>query len=105
MAEIVTFKTGHPLVGTWRDANRDYGTSVQFTIRAAGASFEVAGLDTGDGEELSISRVRWDGRILRFDSLVPSTAYRMEYVFEVVSPSEVQVRYTTCERWIRVGSV
>jgi hypothetical protein len=103
MAEIVTLTIGHPLVGTWRDADDDYGSTVQFTIRAAGATFEVAGLDTSDGEQLSISNVCWDGRVLRFDSFVPSTDHRVEYAFEVTLPSEVLVRYTKSERWVRAN--
>ena len=104
MADMVSFKTGHPLVGTWRDANDEWGTSVRFTIRAVGASFGVAGEDSNDGEVLAISNVRWDGRSLRFDSLVPSNGHRVEYAFEVVSPTEVQVRYTTSERWVRADT-
>jgi hypothetical protein len=101
MAEIVTLKTWHSLIGTWRDADEDYGSRIQFTIRAAGSAFEVAGVDTSDGEQLSISNVCWDGRVLRFDSFVPSTYHRVEYAFEVTSPSEVLVRYTRSERWVR----
>ena len=100
MAEIVTLKSGHPLIGTWRDADEDLGTSVQFTIRTAGSSFDVAGVDTRDGEMLSISNVRWDGRILSFDGTVQSTGHHVGYAFEVISPTEVLVRYTTSERWV-----
>src|SRR5216684_5845970 len=101
MADIVTFKTWHPLVGTWRDVDDDYGSRIQFTIRTAGEAFEVAGLDTSDGEQLSISNVCWDGRVLRFDSFVPSTDHRVECAFEVTSSSEVLVCYTRSERWVR----
>ena len=101
MAEIVTLKSGHPLVGTWRDGAEERGSSVRFTIRAAGATFEVTAEDTGDGEQLAISNVRWNGRVLSFDSLVPSNGHRLEYVFELISPSEVLVRYTASERWSR----
>ena len=104
MVEIITLKSGHLLIGTWRDADEDLGTSVQFTIRAAGSTFEVAGVDTSDGEMLSISNVRWDGRILSFDSAVQSTGHHVGYAFEVISPSEVLVRYTTSERWVRVDT-
>jgi hypothetical protein len=87
-----------------RDADDELGSSVQFTIRAAGATFEVAGVDTGDGEALSISNVRWDARILSFDSTVQSAGHQVQYVFAVISPSEVLVRYTTSERWVRVDT-
>ena len=103
MAEILTLTIGHPLVGTWRDPDEDYGSRIQFTIRPASAAFEVAGVDTSDGEQLSISNVCWDGRVLRFDSFVPSTDHRVQYAFEVASPSEVLVCYTRSERWVRAN--
>jgi hypothetical protein len=101
MAEIVTFKAGHPLVGTWRHPDKDYGSGVQFTIRAAGNAFEVEAVDTHDGESLAISNVKWDGQVLRFDSLTPSTAHHVSYAIEVTAPSEILIRYTLSERWVR----
>ena len=101
MAEIVTLKSGHPLVGTWKDGAEELGSSVEFTISSAGANFSVTGVDTSDGEVLSISNVRWNGQRLSFDGAVPSTGHRVEYTFELISPSEVLVRYATSERWIR----
>jgi hypothetical protein len=94
-------KRGHPLIGTWRDGDEELGSSVRFTISASGAGFEVAGVDTIDSEDLVIANVRWDGRVLRFDALVPSNGHRVEYAFELISASEVLVRYTTSERWHR----
>jgi hypothetical protein len=104
MSEIVTFNGMHPLVGTWKDADENLGTSVQFTIGAAGSSFEVAGVDTSDGEILSISNVRWDGQHLSFESTVPSTGHHVGYALKVISPSEVMVRYTMSERWVRADT-
>ena len=98
MAEIITLTAGHPVVGTWRDADEHYGSRVQFTIHPAGATFEITALDNGDGEQLSISNVRWDGRVLCFDGFVPSTGHRAEYAFQVMSPSEVQIRSAHYER-------
>jgi hypothetical protein len=102
MGEVVSINRAHPLVGTWRDPDEDLGTTVRFTVRPSGDAFEVEGIDAYDGEKLSISNVRWDGRRLSFDCLVPSNGRRVEYVFEVIAPSEVLVRYTVSERWIRV---
>lgn len=102
MAEIVHLSAGHPLGGTWRDADAEWGTTVQFTVTPVATRFEVRGIDTSDGEELAISDVKWDGRVLRFASVVPSTNHRVEYALELVSPSEVIVRYTAMERWLKV---
>ena len=91
---------GHPLVGTWVDGDRDYGSGVEFTIRAASTGFAVAAVDS-DGEVLVISNVRWNGRTLSFDSFVPSNGHRVTYAVELISPSEVSVRYSVTERWVR----
>jgi hypothetical protein len=100
MCEIVPVRA-HPLVGTWRAPDGDLGTTVRFTIRGSGDAFEVEGIDTYDGEKLSISEVRWDGRRLSFHCLVPSNGRQIDYTFEVSSPSEVVVRHCVSERWIR----
>jgi hypothetical protein len=102
MAEIVTLKLGHPLVGTWRHSDPEHGTMVQFVISAAGAGFHVRATDRSDDEELSVSDVRWDGRVLGFTTTTPSTGHRVEYVVELVTPNEVAVAYTCREQWIRV---
>jgi hypothetical protein len=102
MTEIITFYSGHPLIGTWRDPDVELGSTVQFTVSAPEGAVEVAGVDIGDGEVLTISNVQWDGRVLRFHSYVPSTEYRVEYGFEAISRSEVLIRRTTSERWVRV---
>jgi hypothetical protein len=102
MGEIVSLNRAHPFVGTWRDADQDLGTTAQFTVRPVGDTFEVEGVDTYDGEILAISNVRWDGRRLAFDCLVPSNGRRIEYAFEVLSRSEVLVHHTIAERWVRV---
>jgi hypothetical protein len=101
MADVIRLTSGNLLAGRWMDADEN-GTPVQFTFRPTGRTFDVAGIDTSDGERLVISDVRWDGRILSFTSLVPSTSHVVTYEFEVTAPSEVAVRYTLTERWTRV---
>jgi hypothetical protein len=101
MADIVRLTRGHPLVGTWRASDEEYGTTVRFTISGAAAGFNVWGTDTSDGEELAISGVDWDGRVLRFVSVVPSNGHRVEYAIEVASPGQATVRYTCSEQWLR----
>jgi hypothetical protein len=103
MADNVVHNAGHALLGTWRDPDVD-GLTVLFSVTAAGDTFDVQGLDTSDGEKLVISDVRWDGSVLTFVSLVPSTAHRVEYEFETVTQSEVIVRFTNTERWVRVDT-
>ena len=104
MADIVRLKHSHPLVGTWRHSDKEFGTSVQFTVLAAGEGFDVRGVDTADEEPLVVSDVRWDGRVLRFATDVPSTGHRVDYAIEVESPNELRVAYTCREQWVRVDS-
>ena len=102
MADIIRLTRGHPLVGTWQSADHDdFGTGVQFRISADGDQFRVTGVDTHDGEALEVSDVRWDGHVLRFNSLVPSNGHRVGYSFEPIGPNEVRVHYTVAERWTR----
>jgi len=93
MADIVRLKHSHPLVGTWRHSDEGFGTSVQFTVLAAGEGFDVRAVDTADGEALVVSDVRWDGRALRVTTDVPSTGHRVDYAIEVESPNELRVAY------------
>jgi len=102
MGDIVRLTASHSLVGTWRDSDLESGTTVQFTVARVGMQFEVRGVDTSDGEQLTISNVKLDGRVLTFVSLVPSTSHRIEYAFELITPSEVRVRYTATEQWGKV---
>jgi hypothetical protein len=104
MADIVRLKHAHPLVGTWRHADKDFGTSVQFTVLTAGEGFDVRGIDTADEEPLVVSDVRWDGRVLRFKTFVPSTGHGVDYAMEVESPNELLVACTYREPWVRADS-
>lgn len=98
--EVVPLNVRHPLVGTWRDQDPD-GSFVRFTVRAAGSGFDVRAFDTSDGEEIEISNVTWDGRVLRFSAFVPSSERWSDYEMKVVSPSEILLRLSYAEPWVR----
>ena len=94
----------HPLVGTWAQKARldDPDTSyVTFTISLRDRKLVVDGVDTSDGEKLVISDVRWDGKVLEFTSVCPSTHWKAKHVFRVREPglADHQVTYTESELW------
>jgi len=91
VGDIVPLNARHPLVGTWRDKDHEWGSTLQFVVSALGSGFQVRGIDTHDGEELEISSVQWDGRALRFLCLVRSTGRRIEYELRAVSGSEASL--------------
>jgi hypothetical protein len=100
VGEIVALNSRHPLVGSWRDGDPD-GSTVRFVIRASGAAFDVRVVDTHDGEEIDVSKVTWDGQVLRFSTLVRSSGRRADYEVRSISPSEVSLRLSYAEPWVR----
>jgi hypothetical protein len=100
MGEVVALNVRHPLVGTWRDEDPD-GSFLRFVVRPAGSGFDVRAVDTSDGEEIEISKVRWDGRVLRFTAFAPSSGRLSDYEMKAVSPSEISLRLSYAESWVR----
>jgi len=99
MESVTPLLSRHVLIGTWRDSDHEIGSSIRFTVAASGAGFSVRAVDTYDGEELQISDVRWNGHVLHFTCLVPSTGRLTNYEMEGRSPSEVVLRIAYTEGW------
>ena len=93
----------HPLVGTWREREEGDSDSVEYTVEVDGGRFVVTGVDWYDGERFTVSDVSWDGNVLRFNSIMPSTNWRLEHAFRSLSRSQVEHRYTRTETWQRVA--
>lgn len=62
------------LVGRWEPADGSY--SVILEISTAGRGFNVRAYAELSNQELIVSKTKWDGKILRFESLVPSSNIR-----------------------------
>ena len=100
MANVTKLIVNHPLVGTWIDEGED--SRAEFTIASTGTGLSVTGRDVGDGEAFQISDVSWDGEVLTFTSLMPSTGYRVRHVMRALSDGKfVEHEYTLTERWKR----
>ncbi len=94
----------HPLTGTWVQQQTDPDfpiTSVEFTISLREGGFEVRARDTSDGEELEVSRVRWNGEDRKFSTFCASTKWKAKHVFRINGGglAEHEVTYTESEIW------
>jgi hypothetical protein len=98
MGRVVRLPSSHVLAGVWAASD----SSVRYSIRPKGASFEVSAVDSEDGEALVVSNIAWDGSVLRFTSLCPSTGWQLEHVLELTSTGAVSHRYTRQDEWLRV---
>jgi hypothetical protein len=100
MGEVIALNSRHPLAGSWRDGDPD-GSTIRFVVRATGAAFDVRVVDTHDGEEIEVSKVTWNGQVLRFRTFVPSSGRQAKYEMQSISPSEVSLRLSYAEHWVR----
>src|SRR5690242_14225931 len=74
------------LVGKWQ-ANEAY-RPVVFTIERGASGFRVQAIDQSDGEKLLVSRVKWDGKVLSFETLTPSNKWRTKNRLKVISKTK-----------------
>ena len=94
----------HGLVGTWRydvDADEWSGTEAAFTVAVRDGAFHVSGVDQRDGEGFAITKTHWDGEWLRFESLMPSTGWRVRHAMRYVGRGRAEHEVTLFETWRR----
>jgi len=85
------------IVGTWQ---YDAAVSpVTFTIKRNTRGFQIQAIDESDGEELIISKVKWDGKILTFETLTPSNKWRTKNCLRVISKTQAIHEFTFWETW------
>jgi hypothetical protein len=92
----------HPMVGVWQEVENPISeTSVVYEIAVVGGQFAVSGIDEGDGTNLTISNVKWDGSALYFTSVYPSTGHCAEHELRAFKPGLVNhyVTSTSLELW------
>ena len=84
------------LLGTWAHTlpwdSDDY--LAEYTVALKGNKLSVSGVDVNDGEKFKISGVTWDGRRLRFKSLMPSTGRIGLNEFRLKTNGKVESRFT-----------
>src|SRR5881296_25895 len=90
------------LVGTWR-----YAEAVRpmlFTIDKTAGGFHIHAVDESDGEELQVSKVKWDGKVLSFETLTPSNGWRTGNRLKAISRTKATHELTFWEDWEKVAA-
>jgi|GEM_PF-1643780 len=82
--------------GTWVSAlpfdSDDY--LVEYAIRPHGDSLAVTARDFRDGEEMHISQVEFDGTVLTFQSIMPSTKRKGLHRFRLLGENRIEAEFT-----------
>ena len=92
--------TAYPsLVGVWVDRN-DWGSDVEYKILPVDTSFHVEAQDS-TREVLVISKEAWNGKVLTFTSLCPSTGRVLQHSWTAISDQEAEIIYTYTQEDIR----
>ena len=95
-AAIIDPQFRHPLIGTWILPD---DTPAEYTVHALGDTPAISGVDSSDGEVFVISDALWDGTMLRFTSLMPSTSYELTHVMRALDDGSVEHEWTRGEIW------
>jgi len=88
------------LVGRWEPC--DQSSAVVVEISKIARRIKVRAFNQDDGEEYIVSKIRWDGKALRFEIGVPSNKWRTKNVFTPVSESKVIQEVTFWDPWTKV---
>jgi len=83
-------------VGTWeQEPNLGGTTTVVYTILVEQGKFLVSGKDEEDGASLEVSRIKWDGKSLRFITVFPPTGHKSEHVVRAL-PKGKMSHHVSC---------
>lgn len=88
------------LVGDWHAAAGQI--HVCFTIEMKGNGFRIMAIDESDGERLAVSKVKWDGQILRFETRNPSNKWRTKNSLKVISKTKAIHELTYWEMFEKI---
>jgi len=89
------------LVGRWQASEGHI--SVLFIIDKARQGFRVQAFDESDGEELIVSKVKWDGKVLAFETLTPSNKWRTRNRLRVIAKTKAIHELTHWEQWKKIS--
>lgn len=89
------------LVGNWR--YEEAVAPVLFTIARKGRGFSIQAVDDSDGEALIVSKIKWDGKVLTFETLTPSNQWRTGNRLTLISKTKAIHELTFWEEWKKVS--
>jgi hypothetical protein len=82
-------------VGRWHASNQQI--AVTFVIELAAKGFRVQAIDESDGEKLVVSKVRWNGKDLSFETRTPSNQWRTKNRLQLISKRKMLQELTYWE--------
>lgn len=85
------------LLGRWESADED--CLVIFEISKAGKGFKVRVYAMNGNEEHVVSKTKWDGKSLRFETFVPSNNWRTRNCLTAISRTKIVQELTYWETW------
>lgn len=88
------------LVGRWQAHGEEIG--VIFNIDDTGGGFRIQAIDPSDGEELVVSKVKWNGKELSFETRTRSNKWRTKNRLRVVSKTKAVHELTYWEPWVKI---
>jgi hypothetical protein len=89
-------------VGRWQNVDEGFGIVLEIAKTAKG--YRIRAFDNYDNEELVVSKTRWDGNVLRFETYVPSTKHRTKNCLNLVSRTRLVQELTFWENWKRMAT-
>ena len=91
------------LVGRWEPG--DESSAVVFEISKDGRGLKVRAFNKNDGEEYVVSKIKWKGNALNFETSVPSNKWRTKNSLRPISKSKLIQELTFWEPWKKVASL
>src|SRR5208337_3650021 len=88
------------LIGRWQVRGEEIG--VIFNIDETGDGFRIHAIDTSDGEELVVSKVKWNGKELSFETRTRSNKWRTKNRLRLVSKTKAIHELTYWEPWVKM---
>jgi hypothetical protein len=89
--------------GAWGPQNEE-DSNLRVTVRGSARAPRVEVVDPFDGEKLKVSGVSWDGEVLRFRTVTPSTKFAVDHELRVGPSARAEHRYTLSEPWQKLSA-
>lgn len=93
-----------PFVGIWK---RDiFGVICYYIIKNNGSDIAVSAYDSSDNEEFKISNIILENSELSFETLMPSTGWKVKHLVTLINNSEAKVitSFQTVDRWLKINT-
>ncbi len=88
------------LVGQWQTWEEDSYIILEVTKTAKG--FNVRAFNKVDGEEYVVSKIKWDGSVLSFETHVKSNEWHTKSRLRIVSRTKLIQELTFWEPWKKI---